>query len=296
MRTCKPSGPRATPSSRCASPTSAASTGATSRTPSRTSCPTAGSSMPEVRSNPRWRDCASFAKDTSSKVSPRMTMDECNDPKLRSFVSVGAESHFPIQNLPFGTFASPGRELEPCIGVAIGELVLDVTGLAQHGLLGPTLARYVRPRYGLNDLMAAGRERWREVRTLVSRLLRQENPTLRDNRALRDQVLIPQAEVAMELPAEIGNYTDFYSSREHATNVGTMLRGADNALQANWLHLPVAYHGRSSSVIVSGTDLRRPHGQTKPADATGPVFGPSKSVDFELEMGAFVGPGNDLGR
>jgi fumarylacetoacetase len=99
----------------------------------------------------------------------------------------------------------------------------------------------------------------------------------------------------MLLPVEIGDYTDFYSSREHATNVGTMLRGADNALQPNWLHLPVAYHGRASSVVVGGTDLHRPMGQTKPTDAPAPVFGPSKSVDFELEMGAFIGPGNALG-
>src|SRR5205085_3975233 len=120
--------------------------------------------------------------------------------------------------------------------------------------------------------------------------LRDDELTLRDDAALREQALIPMADVDLLLPTEIGDYTDFYSSREHATNVGTMLRGADNALQPNWLHLPVAYHGRASSVVVSGTDLHRPLGQTKPADAAHPVFGPSQSVDFELEMGLFIGP------
>jgi fumarylacetoacetase len=103
-------------------------------------------------------------------------------------------------------------------------------------------------------------------------------------------------EVEMLLPCPILNYTDFYSSREHATNVGTMLRGAQNALQPNWLHLPVAYHGRASSIVVSGTDLHRPCGQTKADDAPAPTFGPSRNLDFELEMGFFVGPGNELGK
>src|SRR5581483_2084288 len=117
----------------------------------------------------------------------------------------------------------------------------------------------------------------------------------RDNAALRQAALVPMSEVEMLLPVEIGDYTDFYSSREHATNCGTMLRGADNALSPNWLHLPVAYHGRSSSVVVSGTDLRRPHGQTKSDMAAAPTFGPSLAVDFELEMGLFIGTGNRLG-
>jgi fumarylacetoacetase len=110
------------------------------------------------------------------------------------------------------------------------------------------------------------------------------------------RVLAPKAEVEMLLPADIGDYTDFYSSREHATNVGTMFRGADKALQPNWLYLPVAYHGRASSVIVSGTDVRRPCGQSKPDGAAAPLFGPSRALDFELEMAAFIGPGNELGR
>jgi fumarylacetoacetase len=118
---------------------------------------------------------------------------------------------------------------------------------------------------------------------------------LRDDAALREQALLPMSEAVMQLPADIGDYTDFYSSREHATNVGTMLRGADNALMPNWLHLPVAYHGRASSIVVSGTDVRRPCGQSKPDKDDAPLFGPSRSLDFELEMAVFVGPGNELG-
>jgi fumarylacetoacetase len=126
-------------------------------------------------------------------------------------------------------------------------------------------------------------------------LLDADESVLRDDPALRDAALVPAASAQMLLPARIDDYTDFYSSREHATNIGVMLRGKDNALQPNWLHLPVGYHGRSSSIVVSGTDVRRPMGQTKPADADQPIYGPSRLMDFELEMGFFVGPGNDLG-
>jgi fumarylacetoacetase len=127
-------------------------------------------------------------------------------------------------------------------------------------------------------------------------LLRQDNPTLRDDEQLRAQALWPLAEVELHLPAAIGDYTDFYSSKEHASNVGTMFRGPENALMPNWLYLPVAYHGRASSVVPSGTAIRRPQGQTKADDAPAPTFGPSRLLDFEVEMGFFIGPGNILGR
>jgi fumarylacetoacetase len=222
-------------------------------------------------------------------------MNDTTDPSLRSFLAVPAESPFPIQNLPYGVFRS--RSGEVGVGVAIGEHVLDLTALEARGELDLGELKGARPfRHGrLNEFMALGRPAWSAVRAGVSRLLRAEEPALRDNATLREAVLVPQAEVEMLLPAAIGDYTDFYSSREHATNVGTMLRGADNALQANWLHLPVAYHGRASSVVVSGTDVRRPVGQSKPGSAESPVFGPTRSLDFELEMGVFVGPGNALG-
>jgi fumarylacetoacetase len=218
------------------------------------------------------------------------------DPALRSFVPVEPDSHFPIQNLPYGVFRRRS-ELGPHVGVAIGDMVLDLAVLQQSGLLqGPVVNG--RPVFGepaLNAFMAQGRPAWTAARSAITDLLRADNPALRDNAALRDRALVPRSDVEMLLPAEVGDYTDFYSSREHATNVGVMMRGPDNALQPNWLHLPVAYHGRASSVVVSGTDFRRPRGQTKADDAPAPTFGPSRSLDFELEMAFFVGPGNPLG-
>ena len=133
------------------------------------------------------------------------------------------------------------------------------------------------------------------MRGVVSHLLNADTPTLRDDVALRESAFVLQADTRMYLPSRVGDYTDFYSSRDHATNVGTMLRGAENALMPNWLHLPVAYHGRSSSLVISGTPVRRPLGQTKPPNADAPIFGPSKSLDYELEVGVLVGPGNAMG-
>jgi fumarylacetoacetase len=226
-------------------------------------------------------------------------MDPTNDPALQSFVPVTPGSHFPIQNLPYGVFYRRGAD-RPHLGVAIGEMILDLTVLAYQGLLdGPQLgdARLYFGQAALNSFMSAGRPAWREVRARISRLLRTDEPELRDNRALRDRALVSMGDVEeMELPAVISDYTDFYSSREHSTNVGSMFRGPENALLPNWLHLPVAYHGRASSVVVSGTDLHRPQGQTKADDGPAPTFGPSRTLDFELEMGFFIGQGNELGR
>jgi len=212
-----------------------------------------------------------------------------NDPALRSFIDVPPESHFPIQNLPFGVFRQSGAAR---IGVAIGKWIVDLRALETVGLLRGT---FFSREHSLNALMAAGSGLWRSVRQRVSHLLRHDTPDLRDSPTQLERVFVPMADAEMLLPAEIGNYTDFYSSREHATNVGVMMRGPQNALMPNWLHLPVAYHGRASSVVVSGTDIRRPRGQTKADDATAPTFGPSRSLDFELELGGFIGPGNPLG-
>jgi fumarylacetoacetase len=137
---------------------------------------------------------------------------------------------------------------------------------------------------------------WRKARETVQNLLAAGTPTLRDNADLRDRVLYRQRDVTMQLPAHIGDYTDFYSSYYHAHNVGTMLRGPETALMPNWKWLPVAYHGRASSIVVSGADVRRPKGQTKPPDAVAPIFGPTKSFDYELEMAFLIGPGNALGQ
>ncbi len=218
------------------------------------------------------------------------------DPNLQSFIDVPTGSDFSIHNLPYGVFR-PSAGARPRIGVAIGDAVLDLSVLAERGLLsGRALGdgdAFRQPT--LNAFMALGRPAWREARARLTRFLRVSDSTIRDNRPLRLAALHPMASVEMLLPATIGDYTDFYSSREHATNVGTMFRGPDNALQENWLHLPVGYHGRASSVVVSGTDIRRPMGQTKADDADSPSYGPSRLMDFELEMGFFVGPGNALG-
>jgi fumarylacetoacetase len=224
----------------------------------------------------------------------RTALNPTNDPTLRSFIPVPADSHFPIQNLPYGVFSQAGSA--PHIGVAIGDQVLDLTVLEKRSLLYLFDLRDIFASGTLNEFLSLGQSSWRSVRARISQLLRDDYPILRDDPVARKDVLVPQAEVTMHLPAEVGDYTDFYSSREHATNVGTMLRGADKALMPNWLHLPVAYHGRSSSLVVSGTDIRRPKGQSKPDNADAPLFGPSRSLDFELETGVFVGPGNTLGQ
>ena len=219
------------------------------------------------------------------------------DTTLRSWVPVPQDSHFPIQNLPYGVFRRPDSPAAH-IGVAIGNLILDLRVSEAMALLTrlPRQVQAALRRDTLNDFMALGRSAWTATRNSVSRLLSAEEPSLRDDASLRDLVLVPQSAVEMVLPVDIGDYTDFYSSRDHATNVGTMLRGAEHALQPNWLHLPVAYHGRASSIVLSGTDLHRPRGQSKADDAAAPTFGPCRNLDFELEMGFFVGPGNELGR
>jgi fumarylacetoacetase len=223
-------------------------------------------------------------------------MDPTTDPNLRSWIAVEPDSHFSIQNLPYGVFRPPSGG-SARVGVAIGEMVLDLEVLEASGYFnGPALAgRRVFGQSTLNTFMALGRRAWREARETIVNLLRADAPKLRDNMPLRSRVLFPQSRVELMMPVSIGDYTDFYSSREHATNVGTLLRGPDHALMPNWLHLPVAYHARASSVVVSGTDVHRPRGQTRQADAAAPTFGPSQRLDFELEVGVFVGPGNRLG-
>ncbi len=217
-------------------------------------------------------------------------MNPTNDPALKSFVEVPSDSHFPIQNLPYGIF-SRGENDERHIGVAIGDYILDLRVLFAEGWLRHPCFR----NNTLNGFLEMGRELWTNTRTTISQLLRADISTLKDNAPLRERALVPMSEAVLHLPVEIGDYTDFYSSKEHASNVGTMLRGEDNALMPNWVHLPVAYHGRASSIIPSGTPIHRPKGQTLPPTAEVPVFGPSRNLDFELEMGFFMGPGNDLG-
>ena len=213
---------------------------------------------------------------------------------LKSFIDVPADSHFPLENLPFGVFQPRGQSTAR-VGVALGDFVIDLSVLEAKGFFKEALSAPVFVRDALNDFLALGRPAWIQVRRTLQSLLSAEDPRLRDDSALRGQVFHKRSEVTMRLPVGIGDYTDFYSSYHHAHNVGTMLRGPENALMPNWKWLPVAYHGRSSSIVVSGTDVRRPCGQTKPPDASAPLFGPSKSFDYELETAFLIGPGNSLG-
>ena len=205
---------------------------------------------------------------------------------------------FPIQNLPLPSPPGSGS-VQPRVGVATGNYVLDLAVLHETGMfqqLGTWTSCFCEST--LNTFMGLGSARWNAARAAIARLLSKDEPALRDNEPVREQALLPQSACKMHLPCRIGDYTDFYASREHATNVGTMFRGKDNALQPNWLHLPVGYHGRSSSVVVSGTPITRPKGQLQKNRANpkeGSTFGPCKLLDFELEMGTFVGPGNALG-
>jgi fumarylacetoacetase len=221
-------------------------------------------------------------------------MIKANDPSLVSWVNVEKGSDFPIQNLPLGVFKTD--QLEPRVGVRIGDSVLDLKTLHVLGYLDNlpyNIASF--DAITLNILMKKGKLAARRLRDRISDLLNKENMELQNNEHHVEQVIIAESAVEMLMPIEIGDYTDFYSSKEHATNVGTMFRDPNNALLPNWLHIPVGYHGRSSSVIPSGQDIHRPKGQTKPNEDQGPVFGPSKMIDFELEMAFVTFDGKPLG-
>ena len=223
-----------------------------------------------------------------------LMMLAANNPKLKSWVNVREGSDFPIQNLPFGIFSTGNSE--PRVGVAIGDQVLDLAVIHHNGLFnGLNLPVDTFKSESLNAYMALGKEVWTNTRNRISQLLKDSTADLRDDEKLVKKALIPMKDAMLLMPVSIGDYTDFYASKEHATNVGCMFRDPDNALLPNWLHLPVGYHGRASSVVISGTPLRRPMGQTKADDADAPSYGPSRLVDFELEMGFFIGQGNGLG-
>ena len=223
-------------------------------------------------------------------------MDETHDSKLKSWVNVDENSDFSIQNIPFGIYSpKDGGDLH--VATAIGNYVLDLAYLDEAGCFEGTEVEGTEVFHEptLNAFMSLGRKAWKDTRKVISQILSENNETLKDNKDLKDLALISMENVEMEFPIDIGDYTDFYSSKEHASNVGTIFRGPENALMPNWLHLPIAYHGRASSVILDGGDIVRPKGQTKAPDATSPSFGDSKRMDFELEMGLFVGSGNSLG-
>ena len=193
------------------------------------------------------------------------------------------ETDFPLNNLPYGVFSTGDGSMPRC-GVAIGDQILDLCAAEGDGLLGDAQIVFDVPYW--NDFMELGPDAWNELRATLTALLS-------DGADPRPDLLVAQTEVQMHLPFNVAEYTDFYASKHHATNVGTMFRGPENALPPNWLSIPIGYNGRASSVVVSGTDVRRPWGQLKAPDADLPVFAPCKRFDLELEMGAIVGQPSD---
>jgi len=222
-----------------------------------------------------------------------------NSPTLRSWIDIPPHHDFPIQNLPFGVFTTESSG--PRLAVAIGDYAFDLYAAHQYHFFEdiPELAS-VEPkvfrRRSLNAFLRLGRPVWRAVRQRVSELLRHDNHELRDNAEAVRACLVRQRDITMLRPVKPQNYTDFYSSIEHATNVGIMFRDPANALLPNWRHIPIGYHGRISSIVASGTPIRRPNGQRKAPDEALPTFGPSRQLDFELEMAFIVGQSTELGQ
>lgn len=220
--------------------------------------------------------------------------ENTNDPAKKSWLEVAQDSDFPIQNIPFGVFLT--RDDIITIGTRIGDYAIDLGALHQLGYFeGIPLTDDIFLQDTLNDFISDGKKTWRAVRNRISEIFDIENPSLQQNEDHKKVVLFAMDEIEMKLPVQIGDYTDFYSSKEHATNVGTMFRDPENALMPNWLHIPVGYHGRSSTIVPSGIPVRRPVGQTFPKGAEHPVFGPSRLVDFELEMAFITTDANALG-
>jgi len=224
-------------------------------------------------------------------------VNETHDPRRTSWVdSAQGHADFPIQNLPYGVFSRVKSGGPPRVGVAIGDQILDLAGCTDvagfTGLAAQAAGAGAAP--SLNPLMALGPDHWSALRRQISALLASDSPAYRANRGLAERILVPMAEAELLLPAEIGDYTDFYASVYHATNVGSMFR-PDNPLLPNYKWVPIGYHGRASSIVPSGTSVRRPRGQIKGPNADTPVFAGSQALDYEMEIGCFVGPGNQLG-
>lgn len=217
-----------------------------------------------------------------------------NDTQRQSWIEVPQNSDFPIQNLPFGVFMAEDDHVT--IGSRIGDTAIDLSALHQLGYFeGITLPDDVFLQDTLNDFITLGRPICRQVRNRLAEIFDRENLELQEQEEYKEIILYPVDQVQMLMPVFVQDYTDFYSSREHAVNVGTLFRGKDNALMPNWLHLPVGYHGRSSSIIISGENIRRPKGQRKPKDEEVPSFGASQLMDFELEMAFITTDGKALG-
>lgn len=215
-------------------------------------------------------------------------MIEANNPYLKSWIEVDQNSDFPIQNIPFGIATINQNKV---VVSRIANTVIDLSELYQLGMFEDMKLDHVFDQNYLNSFLKKDKSCWRQVRNRISQIFQDINYKSKVQTALH-----PIDTVIMEMPVKVGDYTDFYSSRQHAYNVGCMFRDPDNALLPNWLHIPVGYHGRASSIILSGQDIRRPKGQQMPVDATKPVFGPCKLLDFELEMAFITGEGKPLGQ
>jgi len=228
----------------------------------------------------------------------RYSTNETHNPNLQSWVlsARSRATEFPIQNLPFGVFKRRGRPGVPRVGVAIGDRILDIAECRRAGLFEGMADRAAQSCLSpsLNDLMALGPDYWSALRLRLSRLLRTACPDIQKNSSLAEKALVPMEEAQLQVPVEIGDYTDFYASIYHAQNAGRLFR-PDNPLLPNYKHLPIAYHGRASSIVVSGTTVCRPQGQSIASSPDSPGYGPSGSLDYEMEVGFFIGPGNVLG-
>ena len=221
-------------------------------------------------------------------------MNEKINPGLESWIEVRKYNEFPIQNLPFGIFRRPGKP--PSAATRIGNTVISLHALAENSYLKETgIDPDVFNKPVLNDFIALGNPVSRKLRECLAELFSRDNPLLRDNVLVKREILFPHGDVEMMMPVKVGDYTDFYSSEQHARNLGTLFRDAAHALNPNWKHIPVAYQGRASSIVVSGTPVHRPKGQTLPVRGSSPEFGPSKQLDFELEVAFITGKPTSLG-
>lgn len=218
-----------------------------------------------------------------------------NNPNRKTWLKTAKDTDFPIQNIPFGVFLTAEDIIT--VGTRIGDYAIDLACLHQLGYFeGIPLPDDIFLQDSLNDFISLGRKRWRQVRDRIAEVFDAENRTLQDNEKHKERILYTLDEIEMQLPVYVGDYTDFYSSKEHATNVGKLFRDPDKALLPNWMHMPIAYHGRSSSIVPGGIPVYRPQGQKMPKGASSPVFGPSRRVDFELEMAFITTDGNPMGQ
>jgi fumarylacetoacetase len=223
-------------------------------------------------------------------------MIKANDPHIKSWLHIEEKSDFPIQNIPFGVF-KPRNRTTPRVGTRLGNFVIDLSAIAakgyfsEEGIAGPEVFQQA----SLNQFMGLGKPVWQLIRNKISEIFDFRNEEIWNTDDFREGVFYPFQEVEMRMPVKVGDYTDFYSSIEHATNVGKMFRDPKNALLPNWKHIPVGYHGRASSIVVSGAEIHRPVGQTKADDKDFPAFGPTRLFDFELEMAFITGKSTQLG-